>query len=254
MSILSLLGRARCWARARYSRATPPKGLARFGAMHRLRPVSADWGFDRGTPVDRWYIDDFLGRFSRVPGYGAGDVRGRVMEVGGDAYATSLAAGQAAGAVDSIDVLHVSAENPKATLVGDLASGDGVPERAFDCVICTQTLHVIYDMQGAVRSLHRTLAPGGVALVTVPGITRSCIPDRDYWGDYWRLTTQGAARMFGEVFGPGNVRVETYGNLLTAMGFLQGMAAEEFEEWELRMRDEDFEVLIGIRAQRAPDG
>ena len=221
--------------------------------MHRLRPVSSDWGFDRGTPVDRWYVDDFLIRFSRVPGYGAGDVRGRVMEVGGNAYAKKLAAGPAKGVVDSIDVLHVSAENPEATVVGDLATGDGVPERAFDCVICTQTLHVIYDLRSAVANLHRTLRPGGVALVTVPGITRSCIPDRDYWGDYWRLTSQSAARLFGDVFGAANVRIEPYGNLLTAMGFLQGMAAEEFADWELRLRDEDFEVLIGIRAQRAPD-
>jgi SAM-dependent methyltransferase len=243
--------RARRALRRRIAR--PPRGLARIGAMHRPRPVSATWGFDRGTPVDRWYVDDFLTRFSRVPGYGAGDVRGRVMEVGGDAYATKLAAGPAEGVVDSIDVLHVSAENPKATVVGDLATGEGVPARAFDCVICTQTLHVIYDMPGAVESLHRTLRPGGVALVTVPGITRSCIPDRDYWGDYWRLTSQSAARLFGDVFGAGNVRIEAYGNLLTAMGFLQGMAAEEFQEWELRLRDQDYEVLIGIRAQRAPD-
>jgi len=133
-------------------------------------------------------------------------------------------------------------------------TGDGVPENAFDCVICTQTLHVLYDIHAAVTTLHRMLRPGGVALVTVPGITRSCIPDRDFWGDYWRLTAQGAARLFGDAFGTGNVRVEPYGNLLTAMGFLQGMAAEELRDWELKVRDPDYEVLIGIRAQKAADG
>jgi SAM-dependent methyltransferase len=230
--------------------ARPPLGLARRGAMRRMRPVSADWGFDRGLPVDRWYVQDFLLRFSAQPGYGAGDIRGRVVEVGGDAYARRFAAGSGT----TIDVLHVSEANPKATLVGDLVTGEGVPSAAFDCVICTQTLHVIYEIQSAVRTLHRMLAPGGVALVTVPGITRGCIPDRDYWGDYWRLTSQSAARLFGDAFGAGNVRIEPYGNLLTAMGFLQGMAAEEFREWELKVRDPDYEVLIGIRAQRAADG
>jgi len=225
----------------------PPLGLARRGAMRRMRPVSEDWGFDRGNPVDRWYLEDFLNRFSRQAGYGAGDIQGRVIEIGGDDYARRFASGDGT----TIDVLHVSAENPKATVVGDLVTGDGVPENAFDCVICTQTLHVIYDFQAAVGTLHRMLAPGGVALVTVPGITRSCIPDRDFWGDYWRFTAQGAGRMFSEAFEPGNVRVETYGNLLTAMGFLQGMAAEEFRDWELKVRDPDYEVLIGIRAQKA---
>jgi SAM-dependent methyltransferase len=228
----------------------PPLGFARRGAMRRLRPVSEDWGFDRGMPIDRWYIDDFLLRFSRQPGYGAGDIQGRVVEVGGDAYARRFASGEGT----SIDVLHVSAENPKATVVGDLVTGDGVPTGAFDCVICTQTLHVIYDIHAAVATLHRMLRPGGVALVTAPGITRSCIPDRDFWGDYWRLTAQSAARMFGDAFGPANVRIEPYGNLLTAMGFLQGMGAEEFRPWELKLRDPDYEVLIGIRAQKAPDG
>ena len=237
--------------RARRLVRRPPLGFARIGAMRRVRPVSENWGFDRGTPVDRWYIEDFLGRFSQAPGYAFGDVRGRVLEVGGDEYARKLAPGDAVDAVSAIDVLHVSAANPKATVIGDLTTGDGVPAGTFDCLICTQTLHVLYDVHGAVRTIHRALRPGGVALVTVPGITRSCTPDRDHWGDYWRLTSQGAARLFGDVFGRERVHVEAYGNLLTAMGFLQGMAAEEFARWELQLRDPDFEVIIGIRAQRA---
>jgi SAM-dependent methyltransferase len=246
-------GLAAATRRARRLVARPPRGFARIGAMRRVRPVSDDWGFDRGTPVDRWYVEDFLGRFSQAPGYAAGDVRGRVMEVGGDEYARKLAPRDDA-AVTAIEVLHVSEANPKATVIGDLTTGKGVPEAAFDCLICTQTLHVLYDVHGAVRTMHRALRPGGVALVTVPGITRSCVPDRDYWGDYWRLTSQGAARLFGDVFGPEHVRVEAYGNLLTAMGFLQGMAAEEFARWELQLRDPDYEVIVGIRAQRASNG
>ena len=134
----------------------PPLGMARRGAMRRMRPVSEDWGFDRGKPVDRWYLEDFLNRFSRQPGYGAGDIQGRVIEIGGDDYARRFASGEGT----TIDVLHVSAENPKATVVGDLVTGDGVPENAFDCVICTQTLHVLYDFHAAVGTLHRMLAPG----------------------------------------------------------------------------------------------
>ena len=148
--------------------------------MRRFRPVSADWGFDRGLPVDRWYVERFLRRFSAAEGYAAGDVRGRVVEVGDDDYARMLTARSGPGT--TIDVLHVNAANPKATVVGDLVTGDGVPSEAFDCLICTQTLHVIYNLHAAVRTIHAALRPGGVALVTVPGITRSCIPDRDLLG------------------------------------------------------------------------
>lgn len=238
-------------ALALWRRSRPGREVTRFGAMRRLRPVSEEWGYDRGQPIDRWYIDDFLGRFSMAHYYAAGDIRGRILEVGGDEYSSRAAARSGRGSISSIDVLHVSDENPKATIVGDLVTGAGVPKDAFDCLICTQTLHVVFDIHAAVRTIHQALRRGGVALVTVPGITRSCVPDRDHWGDYWRLTSSGAEQLFAQVFGADSVRVETYGNLRTAMGFLQGMAAEEFAPWELQVHDLDFEVLIGIRAQRA---
>lgn len=47
---------------------------ARFG---NFRPLSASYGFDRGTPVDRLYIEEFLKLHSD-------DVRGRVLEIGDD--------------------------------------------------------------------------------------------------------------------------------------------------------------------------
>ena len=44
--------------------------------------------------------------------------------------------------------------------------------------------------------------------------------------------------------------VEVAGNVLSAMAFLQGIAAEELTSEELDYRDPDFETLIGIRARR----
>ena len=31
-----------------------------LGSLGRTRPVSYHWGYDRGLPVDRWYIERFL--------------------------------------------------------------------------------------------------------------------------------------------------------------------------------------------------
>ena len=28
--------------------------------MRRMRPVSPNWGYDRGLPIDRWYVERFL--------------------------------------------------------------------------------------------------------------------------------------------------------------------------------------------------
>jgi SAM-dependent methyltransferase len=150
------------------------------------------------------------------------------------------------------DVLHPVPAPPPVTLVGDLATGEGLPDGAFDCAIVTQTLLLVYDVQSAVRTLARILSPGGVALVTVPGITKISREDMDAWGQYWSFTSASARRLFEDAFGPGSIRVEAFGNVLAATAFLHGIAAEELTEDELLHRDRDFETLIAIRARRHP--
>jgi SAM-dependent methyltransferase len=222
----------------------------RIGLPRRTTPVSRVYGYDRGTPIDRHYIADFISRHGDAPGYGAGDVRGVVMEVGGDEYTRRFGG----DAVRRLDVLHVTADNPRATIVGDLATGENVPADAYDCVICIETLQVIYDVRAAIATLHRTLRPGGVVLATVPGITSACLPDRDLWGDYWRFTSESIRRLFAEPFGPAGVRVEAYGNVLAAASFLYGVAAEELRPATLVARDPDYEVVIAVRAQKDVSG
>ena len=221
----------------------PPVGAVRFGSLRRLTPFSRRYGFERGTPIDRHYIENFLARHAGEESYGTGDIRGRVLEVGGDVYARRFGS-----AVSQIEVLHDSDTRPSATLVADLTRPETVPEDAFDCVICTQTLHFIYDVGAALRTLHRALKPGGVLLATVPGISQVCRPERDIWGDYWRLTTLSARRLLEEAFPAANVTVESYGNVLTSAAFLYGVAAEELKPEELDPRDPDYELLIAIRA------
>ena len=75
----------------------------------------------------------------------------------------------------------------------------------------------------------------------------------DRWGDYWRFTTASARRIFEEVFGPENVSVESYGNVLAANAFLHGLAQEELRPDELEFRDPDYELLITVRAVKRVD-
>jgi SAM-dependent methyltransferase len=214
--------------------------------MGRLTPISRRYGFDRGEPVDRHYIDAFMGRFGNFPGYAAGSIRGRVLEIGGRDYVDRFGAD-----LSSVDVLHESAANPQATIVGGLTEPGTLPANAFDAIVCVQTLHVIYDVPAALRQLHRALAPGGVLFATAPGITRSCLPDRDQWGDWWRFTSLSFERLMREAFEAGDVHVEAYGNVLAAVAFLHGLAAEEMRPHELEVRDPDYEVIVAARAVKA---
>jgi hypothetical protein len=115
-------------------------------------------------------------------------------------------------------------------------------------VILTQTLQVIYDVPAALRTLHRILKPGGVALVTVAGISKISRYDMDRWGYYWSFTSRSARRLFEEVFTPANVTVEAHGNVLAAIAFLHGLATEELRQAELDSFDPDYEMLITVRA------
>lgn len=221
----------------RRASARPRVGSLDLGDLRTTTPVSPGFGFERGTPLDRHYIERFL-----EPR--AADVRGRVLEIGEDRYTRRLGGDR----VERVDVLHVEEGNPQATIVGDLTDAPQLPDASYDCVMCTQTLLLVWDVPAAIATIRRILAPGGVALVTVPGISRICREEAEAWGDYWRFTAQSARRLFEEAFGAGSVGVETFGNVLTATAQLHGIAAEELDPAELDAHDPDFEVLIGVRA------
>ena len=226
-------------ARQRIRRALvwPPVGSLRLGSLGRTKPLSANYGFDRGTPIDRHYIERFL------RGH-AGDVRGRVLEIGDDEYTRRFGGKR----VERSDVLDAARDNRRATIVADLTHAPEVESGAFDCVICTQTLLLVYDVRAAVATLERILAPGGVLLVTVPGVSRICQPEARTWGDWWRFTTWSLRRLLEEAFAGGAVEVESYGNVLTAAAMLYGIAAEELAGGELEAHDPDFEVTVAGRA------
>jgi glycosyltransferase involved in cell wall biosynthesis len=231
---------ARRWLRARWHGPDycPPVGWVDFGNLRRVKPFSRVWGLDRGQPVDRYYIEQFLAAHSE-------DVQGRVLEISDDVYTRRFGDDR----VTKSDVLHPVAGNPKATIVADLASGEGIPSGAFDCVICTQTLLVIYDVRAVINTLHRILKPGGVLLVTIPGVSHQISrKDMDQWGDYWRFTSLSARRLFEERFPSENLTIKTKGNVLTAAAFLYGLAAEELSREELDYNDADYEVSIAVRA------
>jgi glycosyltransferase involved in cell wall biosynthesis len=232
-----LPGRVGHWMRPRADRRLG-LGRVRFGDLHRLTPISRHFGFDRGLPVDRYYIERFLARH-------ASEIVGRVLEVGDDAYTRRFGAGR----VTQSDVLHVRAGNPRATFVGDLTDASTLPEDAFDCIVLTQTLHLIYDVRLAIERLRRSLAPGGIVLVTAPGISQI---DRGEWRSawYWSFTAVSMARLFGEVFGDDAVLIEEYGNVFAATAFLQGLAVEELRREDLDPLDKAYPVILGVRARK----
>lgn len=221
---------------ARVRGRQPAVGAVRLGDLDRTSPVSREFGYDRGGPVDRYYIDGFLARHRD-------DIRGRVLEVGDDAYTRAYGGSR----VRRRDVLHVRPGNPSATFVGDLAGDNDLPADAFDCVILTQTLQLVYDVRAALATVYRVLRTGGVLLATVPGISNI---DPGEWGStwYWSFTAHAMTRLAGEAFGHGQVEVVTYGNVKAAVTFLHGLSVVEVDRADLDVTDPCYQVVVGLRA------
>lgn len=217
--------------------AQPRARAVRWGDLRRTTPISPDWGFERGTPVDRYYIEKFLAE-------NRSDIRGRVLEVLEPRYTKMFGSG-----VTHSEVLHVEEGYPHTTVVADLSDGEGLTSDYYDCVILTQTLQCVPDTAAAVRTLHRILKPGGVCLATIPTITRISRYDMDRWGDYWRMTSRGARFFFDPVFHDRLV-VKAFGNVLVATAFLHGVAVQDLTPAELSTVDPDFELLVAVRARK----
>ena len=139
----------------------------RFGDLRRTDPIDNQWGWLRGLPTDRYYIESFLDKHRA-------DIRGRVLEIGDSRYSDQFSSTR----IEQVDVLNF-VPGDTTTIVGNLETGENVPTNTFDCIILTQVLPFIFDVRRAIASCHAALKPGGVLLVTVSGISQP--PVRRHW-------------------------------------------------------------------------
>jgi SAM-dependent methyltransferase len=207
---------------------------ALLGTLRRTTPFSTIWGFDRGLPVDRFYIEQFLSQ-------NTADITGRVLEVRDDRYTKRFGT-----RIERTDIIDIDSGNASATIVADLSGVDGLPADTFDCFILTQTLQFIYNHQRAVRNAWRMLRPGGILLATVPAVSR--IYTKAGYHDFWRYTPASCSLLFEEVFGREQVSIRPYGNVLTEVAFLMGMAIEEISPRERSYIDPAHPVIVAVRA------
>lgn len=233
--------RLRKWIRTQqriHKLQSVPVGSVNFGGLRRLSPISAVFGQDRDLlTIERYYIEQFLAA-------NATDITGRVLEMGDPTYIRKFGRG-----VTQEDVLNYVEGNPNATIVADLTDAPHIPDNTFDCIIITQTLQMIFEVDKAIKTLHRILKPGGVVLCTSHGMTRVARREGvDDWGEYWHFTTQSKRRLFRAVFPRDNVAVSTVGNIFTCICNLHGLGASEIDQTELDSHDPNFEMLVLVRA------
>jgi SAM-dependent methyltransferase len=230
-------GFAKRVARRLFGQGLPPRvGHVAWGHLGRSTPISRKFGYDRGGPIDRYYIERFLASH-------AADIRGRVLEVKDAAYTQRFGGDR----VTRSDVLDLNEANTNATLIIDLNDAAALPSDGFDCIILTQTLQYVFDLASVIANLHRCLAPGGVLLLTVPAITRTLTQDMTW---YWSFTDLSVAKLLEAQFS-GAVETLSFGNLRSATGFLYGLGMGELSEADLNHADPDYQLIVAARAVKA---
>lgn len=229
--IKNLLGpRLTTWAR------TVRRGLERpsWGNLRRVTPLSTHYGFDRGTPIDRYYVDRFFTERRQL-------VAGRALEIQTTDHIRRYGSG-----VTAADTLDIDASfHP--TYCCDLAKAGIVPTGGYDCFLLPNTLCFLRDLDGALREARRIVRPGGAILATVPAFVPLTLDVEDYW----HLSADGWRVVLDRVWAGCRTVVEAHGNCLAAAAAMYGIAVEELTSAELDVTDPRYPILVTIECRVA---
>jgi SAM-dependent methyltransferase len=207
--------------------------IPRWGNLRRVEPFSTNFGFERGTPVDRFYLHRFLDANRSA-------VTGRVLEVQLPSYTRTY--GHSVAVSHTVDVDPVFG----ATYTCDLADAREIPDDSYDCMLAPQTLQHVGDLQGVLRTMRRVVKPGGCLLASASGLL-PLIPDGE---DNWHLSPSGWRRILAREWAGSEISVDGHGNCLAAIAAMHGLALEELTEDELKVNDPRYPVLITIRCRK----
>jgi SAM-dependent methyltransferase len=204
-----------------------------YMASDSVYPISRKYGFDRGMPVDRFYIEAFMESVAAL-------VKGACLEIVDSSY-TRKYGGSKVTRSDVLDII----KRPTTTIYGDLRNvQDTIADNTYDTVIITQTFNVIDDYEAAIKECHRILKPGGALIVTMPTIS----PAWNLKINMWRMNAESAAYTFGKYFDPAKVTVKALGNKVSTEYFWVGMAIEDMNDKEMHHNDDQYPTIIGIVA------
>jgi hypothetical protein len=206
-------------------------GVPRWGNLRRLKPFSDYYGFDRGTPIDRYYLDRFLKSHAQ-------SIRGDVLEIQAPAYVNKY--GTDVRLTHSIDVNAAM----KPTYLCDLAAADVVPSDYYDCFLLPNTLSFLRDIRGSMRHMIRVVKPGGVVLAA------TAVMGQIQGDDLWRMSAPGWRELAADAWAGHDYRVEAHGNCLAVVAAMLGLAQEELTQPELEYQDDRYPALVSLYCRK----
>lgn len=196
-------------------------------------PVSEQFATERGTPVDRYYIDDFLENHSQY-------IKGDVLEIEDNTYTKKFGKDKVRTSI----VMDVCSTAPIVDFNANLETGEGIRDGVADCFILTQTLMYIFDLKSAARNISRLLKGNGTVLITCSGISQNSQRCMDNYGAYFNFNVAVFERMFEEQNDMQIVDVGSYGNVKTVSAHINGLCCEDLQKEDFIQNDKCYPLIV----------
>jgi SAM-dependent methyltransferase len=193
-------------------------GFYRLLHARKLIPICSNFGWSRGTPVGRYYVDRYVSEH-------AAQLGGSVLEFGDKRYSDCFGSPVKHHVIDVVP-------GPAVDFVCDIHDVSALPQRYFDVIVCTQVLEHVARPVNALRQMAKLLKPGGALICTVPLLSQVHYVPTDFQrftADGLRLALEDAGFIVSDLRNAGNAAV--------SIGSLLGMVAEDFSQQELAETD-----------------
>ncbi|HAN75554.1 MAG TPA: methyltransferase [Planktothrix sp. UBA8407] len=203
-----------------------------WGDLKRTNPICQAFGFLRGQPIDRYYLDKFIEKIRP-------EIVGNILEIG--AIETAKESYQLTEE-SSYHVLNMDRWSG-VDIVGDAHDINVIQPESFDTIILFNVLEHCYAPWIVIENIHRWLKPGGKCFASVP----SALKIHDAPQDYWRPLPDAFAWMLRNF---SQQKISTYGNLITVVAAYHGIVTEELTTEELDAYHPDYPVITCISATK----
>jgi SAM-dependent methyltransferase len=209
-----------------------PVGEIDLGDLRRLAPFDPMFGFTRGTPIDRYYLERFIEHIRP-------EVRGAVLEIGGKRANRETYGFDAATEYRAMDIKR----SPDVDLVGDVHDRGLIPPGTLDAIVIFNVLEHCARPWVVAENLRGWLRVGGKVFAMVPSVQRVHRQPRDYWRPY----PDGMEALFADF---ARCQLFVYGNPLTALAAIMGIAVQELSTDELDRVNTGYPVATCVIAEK----
>ena len=201
--------------------------------LRSIKKHSEKFGFDRGTPIDRYYIDHFLKNLNLENNFN------RSLEFGEILYSDSFKV------KEKYFLSHPEYETRDIAsnqILFDLNSEHSYEGTKFDLILSTNVINFTKNPFVSIKHHIDMLNSRGTLVLTVSASMPISKFDAERWGDYWRFTPDGLNQLLRTL--NCEYHIKSFGSFVTSIAFLCGLSAEEIDATDLNKNDDSYPIVV----------